>query len=506
MNETMEMPDWLTQRVALTPNAPALIFDNLEGSDNSIKEWTFAELQRDVLKMAATLQKSVEASPNKHVALLLNNSPLFVLAVQALMQLNAVIVPLNIRLTTPELCWQLRDVQADVLLSEKNFAARLQDIQAENNALKIITLDELPESENIFEPRQTLNLANLHTIIYSSGTTGKPKGVMLTYSNHWWSAISSALNLGLSDKDKWLTVLPLFHVGGMSTIFKSSIYGIPIVLHPKFNEASANRAIDKQGVTIASVVSTMLQRMLDERADRPYPAALRCLLLGGGPAPKPLLQRCATINAPVVQSYGLSETASQTATLAPSEALPKLGSAGKPLFPMQLKIEQPDNEGIGEILVRGPMVTKGYWNLPEANAKALGDGWLHTGDLGRLDSDGFLYVVDRRNDLIISGGENIYPAEVEATLLAHPAVEEAGVFGLPDARWGQSVAAAVKVRDGYELDLEALREFCLNRLARYKAPTQFFVLSANEVMPRNAAGKLLRRVLADTYGLKSTQN
>ena len=228
--------------------------------------------------------------------------------------------------------------------------------------------------------------------------------------------------------------------------------------------------------------------MLDARGERPYPPWLRCVLLGGGPAPRPLLERCAARGVPVVQTYGLTETASQVATLAPEDALPKLGSAGKPLFPTELRVDAPPGE-IGEILVRGPTVSPGYVNRPERGAA---DDWLRTGDLGRLDAEGYLYVVDRRDELIISGGENVYPAEVEAALLAHPAVAEAGVTGLADSTWGQVVYAAVVLRPGAGATAEQLRAHCRARLAAYKVPTRLELVAT---LPRNAAGKLLRRRL-----------
>jgi O-succinylbenzoic acid--CoA ligase len=253
-------------------------------------------------------------------------------------------------------------------------------------------------------------------------------------------------------------------------------------------------------VTIVSVVGAMLQRMLAARGDKPYPPSLRCVLLGGGPAPPDLLEDCARRGAPVVQTYGLTEAASQVATLSPEDALRKLGSAGKPLLPTELRIEQ---EGVvvgagqvGEIVIRGPTVTPGYVDRPEATAHAIRDGWFHTGDLGYLDEEGYLYVLDRRDDLIISGGENVYPVEVEAALRAHPAVEDAGVVGVPDERWGQVPVAFVKLHDAATLTEPDLTAFCYTRLARYKVPAHIRFV---ESLPRNAAGKLLRRALLESW-------
>jgi O-succinylbenzoic acid--CoA ligase len=239
--------------------------------------------------------------------------------------------------------------------------------------------------------------------------------------------------------------------------------------------------------------------MLDERGDQPYPSSLRCVLLGGGPAPEPLLQRCATLGVPVVQTYGLTEAASQVATLEPEDALRKLGSAGKPLFGTELRIEDADGAFLapgaeGEIVVRGPTVTPGYLNRPGPTARAIRDGWLHTGDIGYLDAKGYLYVLDRRDDLIVSGGENVYPAEIEAVLQSHPDVLEAGVWGAPDQRWGQVPIAAVVLRPGVSVTADALIAHCRERLAAYKTPVR---IELRTELPRNAAGKLLRNQLQE---------
>ncbi|HEY3057595.1 MAG TPA: o-succinylbenzoate--CoA ligase [Chloroflexota bacterium] len=437
------VPDWLRQRASLTPSRAAL------------NDFTFAELDQHVDSACAVL-RDLGVEPGQHVGLRAPNCIGFVVAVHALMRLGAVLVPINTRLTPAEVEWQRSDA---------NLALVIEDIDA------------------LLEPRQTtpvpreFDLEATHSIVYTSGTSGTPKGAILTYGNHWWSAVASAMNLGTLPTDRWLACLPLFHVGGLAILLRGVIYGTHVVLHDRFDPHPVNQAID-QGVTHVSVVSTMLQRMLDHRAGHSYPGTLRCVLLGGGPAPLPLLERALAAGAPVFQSYGLTETASQVATLAPEDIQRKLGSAGKPLMGTQLRIVD------GEIQVRGPVVSPGY-----LHQRTDGE-WLRTGDLGYLDDEGYLYVQDRRSDLIVSGGENVYPAEVEAALLAHPAVEDAGVFGVADAEWGQTVAAALVLREPASAD--DILAFCRRRLAGYKLPKR---LEFVEVLPRNAAGKLLRREL-----------
>ncbi len=281
---------------------------------------------------------------------------------------------------------------------------------------------------------------------------------------------------------------------------RSVIYGISVILQEKFDPTAVNKVINEERVTIISVVATMLQRMLADldqgQRDTRYPATLRCVLLGGGPAPRSLLEDCAARNIPVVQTYGLTESCSQAVTLSPTDALRKLGSAGRPLLPIQVRIINDDHPApageAGVICLKGPTITPGYADRPQATQEAFRDGWLSTGDIGYLDADGYLYVLDRRNDLIISGGENIYPAEIEGVLLGHPDVEEAGACGQEDPQWGQIPIAFVRLRPGSAATTSLLLDYTQQRLARYKLPRAIYIVDA---LPRNSSGKLLRREL-----------
>lgn len=498
------MPHWLGQRAALTPNRKALITER--------EEWTFAELNNRALEIAYVLaEKGVKRGD--HVALLLDNGLQTVAIYHALSYVGAVLVPLNIRLTAAELTWQIRDAKVRWLVFDAAHSSRATVLAQEVPDVQALLSDALAREEDwqgkgnrhlLKGDRRLpadmiqaeLDLNNIHAIIYTSGTTGRPKGVMLTYSNHWWSAVGSVLNLGLEEHDRWLACLPFFHVSGLSILMRSVIYGIPVVVQETFVPQAVNEAIAQQQVTIISVVSAMLSRMLAELKEASYPQTLRCVLLGGGPAPQPLLEECVRRRVPVFQTYGLTETASQIVTLAPEYMLDKLGSAGKPLFPARLKIEKDGHAlqpgEVGEIVVSGPNVTQGYFNREEATRKSIKNGWLYTGDLGYVDEEGFLYVVDRRQDLIISGGENVYPAEVEAVLLAHPDIAEAGVTGVGDERWGQVPVAFVTLKSRREIDEKDIQHFCRQRLAKYKVPTKIFIV---DHLPRNATNKLMRREL-----------
>ncbi len=486
------LPNWLLQNKLEQPERTALLIGE--------QRYSFGDLYEGAVGLAIYLQ-SQGVRAGSRVGLLMGNNRRFVEVVHALMQLKAVLVPLNLRLSAAEIGWQLDDVRAGWLLTD---SGRAELAQAANfcslNPAFLLILDQQTrlEAGDRFEPPPDFGPDELHSIIYSSGTTGRPKGVRLTYGNHYANASGSYQNLPAGPDDLWLAVLPLFHVGGLAIVLRGLFYLMPVLLQESFEPDKVNRAIDEQGVTLISVVASMLARLLDQRHDRPYPATLRFVMVGGGPVPAPLLERCARAGVPVMQTYGLTETASQAVTLAPVDALRKLGSAGKPLPEVELQIEGPEEaEGvatIGEILLRGPNITAGYEGRLEETALAWRGGWFHTGDLGRLDAEGYLYVLDRRDDLIISGGENIYPAEVEAVLLSHPAIEEAGVVGAPDERWGQVVAAFVKLHSGATATPEEIIAFCTGSLGRYKLPAKIYFVDS---VPRNAAGKVVRRLLRD---------
>ncbi len=446
------------------------------------------------------------------MAMLLHNGADAALLIHAVMRLGAILVPLNVRLSAEEIAWQLSDCSPSLLVVEPRTAELTTIARDRDRALVVIALHDdkipgLPSLEALSEADVALPVSHdqsdVVAIVYTSGTTGQPKGAMLTIGNFWWSAIGSALNIGTHADDRWLACMPLFHVGGLSILFRAAIYGITAIVHDGFDAAAVNTAIERNRVTIVSVVAVMLQRMLDARDTTPYPASLRCVLLGGGPAPLHLLERCAALSVPVVQTYGLTETTSQLATLAPEEAVRRLGAAGKPIYPNRVRVVADGRDAHagepGEILVSGPVVMAGYAGQPEVTANAIVDGWLRTGDMGILDADGYLYVLDRRDDLIITGGENVYAAEVEAVLLAHPAVAEAGVVGAPDTTWGQSVVAYVRLGDSTSSTpgdiAEILDAHCRSRLAAYKVPRSIQLV--DDSLPRTATGKLKRNVLRE---------
>jgi o-succinylbenzoate---CoA ligase len=486
------MPNFLKKRAYLTPERIAIYFQD--------RTLTFKQLYDEAYEVAGKLQ-ALGIKKDDYIGVLLKNHLQTVIVLFSLQLLGVKAVILNNRLTASELAWQLNDSKALLLIHESTFMDITSKIHGQLHGLQTITNENLMNSIGKKpEIMEEIDLNDVCTIMYTSGTTGNPKGVMQTYNNHWSSSVGSALNLGFMDSDCWLCAVPLFHISGYSILMRSIIYGMPIVLHESFNVERTLEDIEEKHVTIMSVVGTMLKRIVDDLSDARLPDYFRCMLLGGGPAPLPLLQACVEKDIPVFQSYGMTETSSQIVTLSPEDSLTKLGSAGKPLFPAQIKIV---GEGgtmnlageAGEIVVKGPNVTKGYLYRPDATKKSIVNGWLYTGDIGYLDDEGFLFVLDRRSDLIISGGENVYPAEIEAVLLSHPNVEDAGVTGIEDANWGQVPLAFIVKKEGTVLLEDELMEFCQKRLAKYKVPKGFKFL---QQLPRNAAKKLLRRKLLES--------
>jgi o-succinylbenzoate---CoA ligase len=439
------LDDWLTRRASTHAHHPALI--------SSSGPTTYAELDQSAAGTARRLAARGVAE-GQRVATTLPPGLAFAELLHALPRLGASLVPLNTRLTKAEMRWQLEDSGARLCVEEP-----------------------LDGEEADVSLRAQIDPDGEHSVIYTSGTSGRPTAVSLTHRNHAASAIASAWNLGVDPDDRWLCVLPLFHVGGLAILLRSAVYGTTAVVHESFEAERAAAALAREEITLVSLVSTMLRRLV--AAGLEAAPALRAALLGGGPVPRDLLGGAAKRRLPVLQTYGMTETASQIATLGAEEAIGKLGSAGRPLPDVELSIS-----GAGEILVRGPMVS------PAAIDQA--DGWLHTGDRGRLDHAGYLWVEGRLRDVIVTGGENVACAEVERVLEEHPAVLEAAVVGRSDAEWGEAVTAYVVLEDGSPLDEQEIVAHCRERLAGYKIPRTLHAVAA---LPRNAAGKLLRREL-----------
>jgi O-succinylbenzoic acid--CoA ligase len=440
----MKLDDWLAQRSQSCPERTALVADG--------SEVTYAELEAEATWVARRLIAH-GVRRGSTVAMTMHPRREQVVMVHALMKVGAVLLPLGPRLSAEE--------RAAVIANEKP-------------AVDLDDAGELTQTEADLPLLGEHDMDDVACHVMTSGSTGTPEPIGLTYGNFLWSAMASAFNIGVEPEDRWLCCLPLSHIAGLGIVMRSVIYGTTAVVHDGFDVDRVAESLERDGITVVSLVATMLTRLLDADADLSGP---RALLIGGGPVPEEALEEALGRGATVVQTYGLTETCSQVTTLAPADARRKLGSAGRPLLTTHLRIQD------GEILVQGPTVAPG---------RADADGWLHTGDLGRIDEEGFLYVEDRMDDLIVTGGENVVPAEVEKVLLRHPEVADAAVVGREDPEWQQAVTAIVVLRDGSEVSPDELRRHCAESLAGFKVPKRVELAAA---LPRTPSGKLMRRAL-----------
>ena len=445
----MKLDNWLAQRAHSCPERTALVTE--------ASSVTYAELEAEATWVARRLA-AYGVRRGGTAALTMHPRREEVVLLHALMKLGAVALPLSPLLT---------DVERAAVLAEERPAIDLNDAA------------ELTQTEADLPLLGEHDMDDLQCRILTSGTSGEPRQVGLTYGNFLFSAVGSAFNLGVDPADRWLCCLPLSHVAGLSIILRSAIYGTTAVLLDRFDTDQVAATLVNGDISVVSLVPTQLIRLLEAGADLSRP---RAILIGGGPVPLDALREVLDRGATVVQTYGMTETCSQVTTLAPEDAERKVGSAGRPLLTTHIRIED------GEILVQGPTVAPGCYEA---------DGWLHTGDLGHIDEEGFLYVTGRSSEVIVTGGENVMPAEVESVLLAHPAVADAAVVGRPDPEWQEAVCALVVLNGGSEVNQEELRSHCSASLAPYKVPKRVDFVSS---LPRTAFGKLLRGELPEPAG------
>ena len=495
---------WLAQRAKRSPDRVALVV--------GASTLSYGQLDEEARSLADGLRAAGVGSGDT-VAARLEDGVDFARLLWALREIRAAVLPINPRWVAEEAGHVLADSRASLLVDDGSARAEAGAQRAGGVPRAVLHQGQLErQSEGSSEGRSETRLAefghprlggeeeDILAVLYTSGTTGRPKGAMLSAAAFQASARGAAELLGTGPDERWLACMPLFHVGGLSILLRACLAGSSVVVQPGFNAGAVSRALDDEAISGVSLVAAMLQRLLEVRGDRPPPASLRWLLLGGGPAPEALLVRARQLGYPLAPTYGLTEAASQVATRLPAEDALPLDGHLRPLPGTALKVL--DEEGrtlpagqAGEIYIRGGTLMSGYLGQPEATERVFQKGWLRSGDIGVLDLRGYLRVLDRREDLIVSGGENIYPAEIEAVLAQHPAVAEAAVVGEPDEEFGaRPVAYWVAAPGAEETDLRA---YCRERLAGYKVPRRF---ARMEALPRNSAGKVLRRELRGSSG------
>ncbi|HYL87790.1 MAG TPA: AMP-binding protein [Burkholderiales bacterium] len=482
----MDLSHWIDRHARFTPLAVAIRF---EGRDITYSELA-ARIQIAAAALAARGVKKGDA-----VAYLGLNHPAVLVTLFACARLGALFAPLNWRLAPPELGRVLADCPPRLLLVEPAFARVGQSI---DGAPAAVGIEVLEETASAIPPVAGTDETPL-LLCYTSGSTGAPKGVVLPQRALFWNAVNSTHMHDLTSADRILTTLPLFHVGGLNILTTPALHaGASVTLHARFDPQAALDTIERERITLTVLVPAQLTAMMElpgwKSADL---SSLRMITTGSTIVPEAFVRKVSSRGVPVVQVYGATETCPIAAYVRAPDALRKAGSAGAAALHCELRIAGDNGVALpagqdGEILVRGPNVASAYWRTPAETARAFGDGWYHSGDVGHFDEEGHLYVVARMKDLIISGGENIYPAEVESVLLDSPAVEEACVVGRPDPRWGEVVAAAIVLKPGCQMtEGEALALF-QGRIARYKHPREVRFL---ERLPRSALGKVQREAV-----------
>lgn len=496
----------LLKRARLNPERTAMIF---EGHSQ-----TYAEFADAVQRQAGVLREN-GVNVGDRVGFLGFNQPAFLQTLFAANLIGAIFVPLNFRLTAEELTFIINDAGVHSLVVDEALKPVIDPARAglvcqayysvhadagndwQHLAAACVTAERVTDVVSVDQHEVSV-------IMYTSGTTGLPKGAMLTHGNIMWNNINSQLAFGGSREDVVLTVAPLFHIGGLNVMtLHTFAMGATVVLMRNFEPKEVLGLIEQYQVTHMFGAPAMFLFMSQQEgfaeADL---SSIKTMICGAAPPPESLLTLYAERGVDFCQGYGLTETAPFASFLTPEWAISKLGSAGQPPMFTEVRIVDGNNIELpagqtGEICIKGPNIMKGYWNRPEATAEAIDElGWFHSGDVGYFDDDGFLFICDRLKDMVISGGENVYPAEVESALFKHEAIAEVAVIGLADEQWGEAVTAVAALHAGKSLALEELREFATPLLARYKLPLRLHLVDA---LPRNPAGKVLKFKLKEQF-------
>ncbi len=501
----------ISRQAELCPDHRALTFEG--------KSWTYAALSDRIDRLAEALRAG-GIQRHDRVGYLGFNHPGFIDTMFATARLGATFVPLNFRLTASELAFIINDAGIRTIIVGDSHKALIDEVRGELVSERYIgsesggagweALEDLIGSHAPLANPVAVDPDDVALIMYTSGTTGRPKGAMLSHANIFFNNVNALSLVPVGSSTRNLVVAPLFHIGGLNvnTIVTWQVAG-EVILHRNFDPRTALRAIEEHGVTnmfaVPAIYLSMSQLPEFEATDL---SSVRNLCVGGAPVPEPLIRTYLRKGILLAQGYGLTETAPLATYLRPEFTETKLGSAGMAVPYTDVEIHDLDGNRVqpgerGEVCIRGPNIMLGYWNRPDATAAAIdSEGWFHSGDVGYADEDGFIYVVDRMKDLVISGGENVYPAEVESVIYDHPKVREVAVIGLQDDRWGEAVAAVVALAEGEDMTLEELREFAGRSLARYKLPIHLFRVPE---LPRNPSGKVLKYVLRERYIVRSEE-
>ncbi|MGE0231212.1 MAG: long-chain fatty acid--CoA ligase [Flavobacteriaceae bacterium] len=492
------LAEWFARRALRNPQDRAITFEE--------RTWTYREFQSQIEAIADVLH-AAGAAAGSRIAWLGFNHPLTLSVMFATNRIGAIFVPLNYRLSPRELGECIADAGVHTIVADASHTHLVDEIRGDfSSTFHIVTDEDAPAGWHSLErllaaaPVQAPVVSgapgDTAIIAFTSGTTGRAKGAMLTNANIFLTNLNWSLSHGYRDSDVTLVTAPFFHVGGLFVnLTPTLMWGGHAVIQPHFDALDFMRAVERYRVTITFMVpATMLMVSQHEAFETADLSSLRLIVQGGAPAPRPLLALYGQRGIPVSNCYGMTEATGAVSLLDPREAISRLGSCGRPGMLTDVRLVDGEGNEIaapgerGEVLMKGGGVMAGYWERPDATAAAFdADGWLRSGDIGYFDEDGYLYICDRLKDMLISGGENVYPAELESLFHGHPAIAEVAVIGAPDDKWGERVVAIAVLRPGASLTLEDLRDFCGGRLARFKLPRELHLV---EALPRNANGKI----------------
>jgi O-succinylbenzoate-CoA ligase len=495
----------LRQRATVSPRLEAYV----EPSTNV--RMNYAEMNT-LANQCANVLTSLGIGEGDRVALLMPNSVEFCCLFYGAAKIGAVAVPLNTRLAAPEVDFILADSGSKIVIYGEALATVVDAIKADADssctvtdwvpAVGVDSLGERLKAADANEPAGEYGGADNLFIMYTSGTTGHPKGVVHTHDSVHSAASSWCATVDVRYQDRLLLPLPMFHVAALTTVIFCAMRGVSLISMPQFDPTKVWSLIVDERVSIGGAVPAILNfmRQVPQFAELNAPD-FRYFITGGAPMPEALIKMYAAKNMEVVQGYALTESCGGGTLLLGEDALRKVGSAGRPTMFTDVRVRSDDGviseQGEGEVVIKSDILLKEYWNRPDATRSAFDNGWFRTGDIGEIDDEGYLYIKDRLKDMIISGGENIYPAEIESVIIGIPGVSEVAVIGLTDEKWGE-IACAIVVADQSEVSEQQIVEFCGTRLARYKLPKK--VIFA-ETIPRNPTGKILKRVLRDQYAV-----
>jgi len=496
----MPRTDWLERNALYAPDAPALVWGPTG------KTYTYAELHRAGERLASALAARYDLTAGDRIAVLAENTMEHVLLFAAAQKAGFVLVPLNYRLAPPELEHLVGDSDPHLLFASAEHRATAERLGAAGSVVPLGEVDEMISSAGArgtaIGDREGPELDDPLMILYTSGTTGRPKGAIIPHRMLFWNSVNTELRLDLTAQDRSFNAAPFYHTGGWNVLLTPFLHhGATTYLFPSFDPEATLRLCDDENLTILWGVPTMLRMMAESDAfDEVTLESVRYAVVGGEAMPEPLIRTWQDKGVPIRQGFGMTEVGVNCFSLPERDALRKIGSIGFPNFYVDARVVDEDGDDVpsnttGELLLRGPVVTPGYWRNPEVTAEAIAeDGWFHTGDLVEVDEDGYFFVVGRKTEMFISGGENVSPAEVESVLYEHPKVDAAAVLGVPDDEWGE-VGAAFVVPDG-DLSAESVREHCRERLAGYKVPKHVRCL---DKLPTGSSGKVDRAALRNAF-------